>query len=168
MDGISDTNTQISQHSTIYQMYYIFVCAFFVWPIFYYIFTPIRSSIFKHTQSIQKLFQMWICSLKLDFHPLHINRCIHSHWALPGLAMYSCSDHRNHSDRLLESNVVLKITVIQRYFFVHSSSSSLPLSSAFHMCLCMYTIRMHVMVYLLYMFIYIIYRILYNTRYSQI
>lgn len=61
--------------------------------------------------------------------------------------LYSCSDHRNQLDRLLESNVEYIETVIQRYFF------SLVVVATNVVDECVYMIQMHVMVCLQYMYV---------------
>lgn len=128
---------------------HIFVCVHGLISLSH-ILTPSKvNTIFKHSwHTIQKLFQMWIYSLELEFHPLHTQSVsfihsftrsfIHWRWAPSFFRVFLVQEivQKHLSERLLESNVA--------YSWKYSYSKvffSVPCCRPYtvYVCLCMYS-----------------------------
>lgn len=126
---------------------HIFVCVHGLISLSH-ILTPSKvNTIFKHSwHTIQKLFQMWIYSLELEFHPLHTQSVsfihsltrsfIHWRWA-PSFFVYSLykKSYKNICRNAYWNQMLRTVenTVIQRYFSPFLVVVHIPCTSA---CVC--------------------------------
>lgn len=126
---------------------HIFVCVHGLISLSH-ILTPSKVyTIFKHSwHTIQKLFQMWIYSLELEFHPLHTQSVsfihsltrsfIHWRWA-PSFFVYSLykKSYKNICRNAYWNQMLRTVenTVIQRYFSPFLVVVHIPCTSA---CVC--------------------------------